>query len=278
MRDHIQSYVLCMGSLTLSYDMLYTLLCNMHTLKVLERHDCNLHKNSCNCTFEVHTLHCYSNVFLPFQIRPTHCLQHASNIHYTTYTLQGLVHFARHLLYIQVIMTQNVPFLLLTRDQQHICTYEIQTCYSGPTTCIYESLPLQPHSPPAPLVTCMHSQHTTHNDYTNNVLYRTPEGTPIGLVHTHHVTSSRVQLVVSHYKLHHISMPSLSCPVDHVVSVIISAVEHGFHSGGKVFDHIDMATCCSYVQGIASFLQKRKDDVQHLSGTGVDRQLCMCEE
>ena len=49
-----------------------------------------------------------------------------------TYTTQP-THFARH--YIQVIMTQNVPFLLLTRDQQHICTYEVQTCYSGPITC-----------------------------------------------------------------------------------------------------------------------------------------------
>ena len=41
----------CMDSLKLSYDMLYTLLCN--TLKVLERRDCNDHKNPCNCTFEV---------------------------------------------------------------------------------------------------------------------------------------------------------------------------------------------------------------------------------
>ena len=98
MRGHIQSYVF-LDSLTLSYDMLYTLLCNMHTLEVLERRDCNNHQNSCNCTYEVlrNTPHCYSNVFLPFQIIPTHCLQHVSNIHYTTYTLQGLVHFARHL-------------------------------------------------------------------------------------------------------------------------------------------------------------------------------------
>ena len=81
-----------------------------------------------------------------------------------------------------------------------------------------------------------------------------------------------------HYKLHHVSMSLLSCPGDHVVSVIISAVEHGFHSGGKVFDHIDMATRCSFVQGIVSSLQEGKENVKHLSGTGVDMQLCMCEE
>ena len=80
------------------------------------------------------------------------------------------------------------------------------------------------------------------------------------------------------YKLHHVSMSFLSCPVDHVASVIISAVEQRFHSGGKVFDRIDMATHCSTVQGIVSILQKRKENVKHLSGTGVNMQLCMCEE
>ena len=113
---------------------------------------------------------------------------------------------------------------------------------------------------------------------TDNVLYRTPEGTPIGLVHTHLVTSSRVQVVLLHYKLHHVSMSFLSCPGDHVVSVIISVVEHGFHSGGKVFDRSDMATRCSFVQGIVSSLQEGKENVNHLSSTRVDMQLCMCEE
>ena len=137
---------------------------------------------------------------------------------------------------------------------------------------MYESLPLQPHSPPAPLVTCMHALSSLNPQplRTDNVLYRTPEGTPIGLVHTHHATSSRVQVVLLHYKLHHASMSLLSCPGDHVVSVIISAVEHGFHSGGKVFDRSDMATLCSTVQGISSFLQKGKENVKYLSGTGVD--------
>ena len=60
---------------------------------------------------------------------------------------------------------------------------------------------------------------------TANVLHRTPEGTPIGLVHTHLVTGSWVQVVLFNYTLHHISMAELSCIVDHVVSIIIRAVE-----------------------------------------------------
>ena len=55
-------------------------------------------------------------------------------------------------------------------------------------------------------------------------------------------------------------------------------MQQGFHSGGKVFDRIDMATRCSIVQGIVSSLQKGKENVKYLSGTGVDMQLCMCEE
>ena len=43
---------------------------------------------------------------------------------------------------------------------------------------------------------------------TDNVLYRTPEGTPIGLVHTHHITSSGIQLVLVDDKPSHISMSS----------------------------------------------------------------------
>ena len=154
-------------------------------------------------------------------------------------------------------MTQNVPFLLLARDQQHICTYEIQTCYSGPTTCMN----------PSHFNLIHHLHHLSHTctlitqptDTTDNVPYRTPEGTPIGLVHTHLVTSSRIQLVVLHYKLNHVSMSFLSCPGDHVVSFISSAVEQGFYSGGKVFDRINMATLCSFVQGIVSSLQKGKE-------------------
>ena len=115
--------------------------------------------------------------------------------------------------------------------------------------------------------TCMYPHHTTHNHYiyTNNVPYRTPESTPIDLVHTHHVTSSRVQIVVLKNKLHHVSMSSLSCPMGHCVSIIITAMEQGFHSGGQVFDRSVMAPCCSIVQGIASFLQKGKENAQHLS-------------
>ena len=81
-----------------------------------------------------------------------------------------------------------------------------------------------------------------------------------------------------HYKLHHTSMSFLSCTGDHVVSIVSSTMQQGFHSGGKEFDHMDMATRCSYVQGIVSSLQKGKENVKYLSGTGVDMQLCMCEE
>ena len=120
------------------------------------------------------------------------------------------------------------------------------------------------------------TSYATHS--TDNVPYRTPEGTPIELVHTHHGTSSRVQVVVPYYKLHHVSMSFLSSTVNHVASIISSAMEQRFHSESKVFDRIDMAPCCSKVQDILSCLQKRKENMKHRSGTGVDMQLCMCEE
>ena len=167
------------------------------------------------------------------------------------------MHFARHLH--TGHHDTNMPFLLLTRDQQHICM--------NPSH--FNLIHHLHHLSHACTLITQPTTHTTDN---------APEATPIGLVHTHLVTSSRVQVVLLHYKLHHIRMSFLSCPVDHVVSVIISAVEHGFHSGGKVFDHIDMATRCSFVQGIVSSLQEGKENVKHLSGTGVDMQLCMCEE
>ena len=127
-----------------------------------------------------------------------------------------------------------------------------------PTHCCHsnESRPLQLHSP-APLVTCMHSHHTTHNPLqTINVLHRTPEGTPTGLVHTHLVTSSGVQLVLVNNETYDISMTVLSCPVQYTVPIIVSAVELGLHFRGKVADDIDMATHCSKVQGIGPILQK----------------------
>ena len=80
---------------------------------------------------------------------------------------------------------------------------------------------------------------------TDNVLHRTPEGTPIGLVHTHLVTCGWIQVVLFNYKFHHISMAVLSCTVDHVVSIIIRAVEQQLHFGGQVADGVDMATRCS---------------------------------
>ena len=142
----------------------------------------------------------------------THCLQLVSNIHYTTYTLQGLVHLVRHL------HTQHDTKRALSTANKRSTTYMLFWSHH-----MYEFLPLQPHSPPAPFVTCM-PLITQPTATTDNVLYRTPEATPIGLVHTHLVTSSRVQAVVPYYKLHHVSMSFLSCAVDHVVSVISSAM------------------------------------------------------
>ena len=127
-----------------------------------------------------------------------------------------------------------------------------------PTHCCHYNKfhPFQPHSP-APLVTCMYSHHTTHNPLqTINVLHRTPEGTLIGLVHTHLVTSSGVQLVLINNEPHDISMTVLSCPVDHTVPSVASAVELGLHFQSQIADDIDMATHCSMVQGIGPILQK----------------------
>ena len=78
-------------------------------LELLRNPECTL-----GCTHATNTLYCYSNEFLPFQIMLTHCLQHVSHMHHTTYILWGLVHFGRHL---QVIVANNVSFLLLTPDQ-----------------------------------------------------------------------------------------------------------------------------------------------------------------
>ena len=131
-----------------------------------------------------------------------------------------------------------------------------KTYYSGPTTCMNSSyFNLIHHLHYLSHACTLITQPTTTTD---NVPYRTPKVTPIDLVHTHHVTSSRVQIVVLHYKLHHVSMSSLSCPMGHCASIIITAMEQGFHSGGQILDHSNMAPCCSIVQGIASFLQKER--------------------
>ena len=100
---------------------------------------------------------------------------------------------------------------------------------------------------------------SSHNPLqTINVLHRTPEGIPTGLVHTHLVTGSGVQLVLINDKLHHFSMAVPSCPVDHGVAIIVSAMQQGLHFRGEVADDIDMATRCSKVQGIGPILQKGK--------------------
>ena len=98
-------------------------------------------------------------------------------------------------------------------------------------------------SPPTLPTGCFHSMNPTHFNLvhlyylshactlvtqltTDNVLYRTPEGTPIGLVHAHHITSSGIQLVLVIDKLYHISMSSLSCTVHHVGSILVHFMEH----------------------------------------------------
>ena len=98
---------------------------------------------------------------------------------------------------------------------------------------------------------------------TINVLHRTPEGTPTGLVHTHLVTSSGVQLVLINNEPHDINMTVLSCPVQHTVSSVVSAVELGLHFRSQVADDIDMATRCSKVQGIGPILQKGSVTSEH---------------
>ena len=138
--------------------------------------------------------------------------------------------------------------------QTHACTYaHTQT---QPT---HTNINIHTQTQLTPLVTCMHSHHTTHNPLqTINVLHRTPEGTPIGLVHTHLVTSSGVQLVLINDELHYFSMAIPCCQVDHTVPTVVSVVELGLHFGGQIADDIDMATPCSTVQGIGPILQKGK--------------------
>ena len=141
------------------------------------------------------TLNCYSNVFSHFKSHPlTACSM------LVTYTTQP-THF------------------------NNICTYEMQTCYSGPTTCTNPSHFNLIHTT---CTTCHMRALSSHNPqplHTDNVPYKTPQGTPIGLVHTHHIMSSMVQLVLVHSKLHHGSISSRSCPMGHCPSVIIRTVE-----------------------------------------------------
>ena len=93
--------------------------------------------------------------------------------------------------YIQVIMTQNVPFLLLTRDQQHICTYEIQTCYSGPTTCMNPShFNLIHHLHHFSHACTLSTQHSAFRLMTCNL--RTPIFTCTCAIHNHcHITQDK---------------------------------------------------------------------------------------
>ena len=75
-------------------------------------------------------------------------------------------------------------------------------------------------------------------------------------LYTYDVTSIRVQIKLINENLHSFSMSSLSCTVDHGVFMMASAVEQRLHFGGQVTDGVDMATPCSFVQGILPTLQK----------------------
>ena len=79
--------------------------------------------------------------------------------------------------------------------------------------------------------------------------------------HTHLGTSSGVQLVLINGQLHHFSMTVLSCPVQHGESTVGWNVEQGPHLGSQVLKNADMATCCSPVESIPSFLQAGKCSV-----------------
>ena len=128
-------------------------------------------------------------------------------------------------------------------DNRPRCTYTgLNTHYQ------LFSLPyITPTSTSFACTTChMHALPShTPQPTTDNVLHRTPEGTPIGLVHTHLVTGSWVQVVLVKDKLDYLCVAFLSCPVDHCVSKVVRAVEQRLHFGGQVADGVDMATPCS---------------------------------
>ena len=80
----------------------------------------------------------------------------------------------------------------------------------------------------------------------------------IGLVHTHHVTSSEFQFVLFNGKPYHFIMTTASCHVEHCVTIVGCGVEQGVHLRCQVPDGVYMATICSFVQGIPSSLQKEQ--------------------
>ena len=95
---------------------------------------------------------------------------------------------------------------------------------------------------------------------TDNVLHRTPEGTLIGLVHTHLGTSSGVQFVLVDDEFHYFSMSFHSCPVQHCILIIVCAMEQRAHVWGQVPNGTDVATPRSKVQGILSILQQKMNN------------------
>ena len=162
----------------------------------------------------------------------THCLQHISHI-ITQPTLGSST-------------LCKTPAVHRHKTCQFCCWQQIKVDNRLNTNChSNESHPLQTSF--TACTTCHMHALSSHNPQstTDNVLYRTPEGTPIGPVHTHLVTNSGVQLVLINDKLHHFRMAIPSCPVQHGVSKVVSAVEQGLHLGCQVSNGADMATCCS---------------------------------
>ena len=76
--------------------------------------------------------------------------------------------------------------------------------------------------------------------------------------HTHLGTSSGVQLVLVDGQLHNFSMTVLSCHMQHGETMVLSTVVQRLHLGSHVLNRADMATRCSPVESIPSFLQAGK--------------------
>ena len=89
-------------------------------LELLHNPECTL-----GCTHATNTLYCYSNEFFPFQIMLTHCLQHVSHMHHSTYILWGLVHFGRHL----QTPTCTLPIIVIPMHSGYFTSFTCTTCH-----------------------------------------------------------------------------------------------------------------------------------------------------
>ena len=123
--------------------------------------------------------------------------------------------------------TENTSPQIITTNMAAVVQGKIKKCSVStptlPTGCFHSMKPT--HFNLVHLYYLSHACTLVTQLTTDNVLYRTPEGTPIGLVHAHHITSSGIQLVLVDDKPYHISMSSLSCTVHHVGSISVSFVE-----------------------------------------------------